>query len=151
MTEIRGVLADYLQRALDKRGWTKAQLARESGVPESNVGRYLDASKNSVPTIDNARRLAVALGVPLKKFVVDVGLFTAAELDAEIPQPPAKAPADMTDAELAEALEEAARRLHGTAIRRQPPTAEEIAAHPERFAVVNPVKNHREPGRRRPS
>lgn len=145
MPENRGTLADYLQRALDKRDWSKAQLARESGVPESNIGRYLDASKRSVPTIDNARRLAVALDVPLKKFVVDVGLFDAKELDAEIPQPPAKAPADMTDDELAEALEEAARRFR---VRSRNLTAAELV---EQFEVVDPKAPTKARRSRRPS
>jgi transcriptional regulator with XRE-family HTH domain len=155
MPEHRGTLAEYLDRALLKRGWSKADLARESGVSESMVGRYLGARGGThTPTVDNARLLAAALGVPLKKFVVDVGLFTAEELDAEIPAPPSKAPADMSDDELAAVLEEASRRFKGKAGQRRPPTAADIEAQPERFVVVDPgKKDHREPGRtrRRPS
>lgn len=105
-------------------------------MPESNVGRYV--AVGGLPTIDNARRLADALNVPLKKFLLDVGLFTAEELDAEIPQPPAKPPADMTDAELAEALEEASRRF-----KKRPPTAAERDAKPDRFLSPGERKNSR--------
>jgi len=51
-----------LKKAFDEKGWSKAKLARESGVREDNVRKYV-AGKVEQPRGDTLDRLADALGL----------------------------------------------------------------------------------------
>lgn len=142
----RGTTGAYLKRLLDDRSWNQADLARKSGVPLSSIGRYI--AGDSEPTVESARKLAAALDVSVREFVVKVGLFAPEEMDAPIQT--SRPLGELTDSELADALEEVARRLRGAApAKHRPPTPAEIAANPERFKVVTGKRDHREPGRKR--
>jgi transcriptional regulator with XRE-family HTH domain len=47
----------------EAKGWSKAELARQSGVSESNIGRIEEGAVD--PNIVRARALARALGVTI--------------------------------------------------------------------------------------
>ncbi len=143
----RGTAGAYLERLLEKRGWKPATLAAEADVPASSVSRLLNGT--STISVDTARKLATALKVPVREFVVKVGLFSPQEMDA-----PVQAATALVEASNSELLAEVGRRMKDAAGELQPPTVAEIAADPERFVVVDPrKKDPREPGstRRKPS
>lgn len=56
-------LREYIQSVMIDRRWTKAELARQSGVSASNIGRILDGDKIRELTADTTERLADAMGV----------------------------------------------------------------------------------------
>ncbi|MCA1195101.1 helix-turn-helix transcriptional regulator [Saccharopolyspora sp. 6V] len=93
----------WLASQLDRRGWTQADLARESGLGPSVISRYM--AGQSAPAIDNARTLANTLGVPLLAVLVEGGQLTAEEAQA---RPEVSAADDLPDAEIARQV---ARRL----------------------------------------
>lgn len=82
MSEHRGALGDYLRRALDKQGWTPADLARASGVSASNIGRYLAGT--STITVENARLVAEAVDRPVLEVLVAARILSAEEAQVDV-------------------------------------------------------------------
>ena len=60
---------ENVNRLLEIKGWTKQKLAKEIGTTRENLYRIL----NGNPTLDNLKKIASALDVPLWK------LFTGSE------------------------------------------------------------------------
>ena len=56
--------ADRLQMLMDERGWTQADLARETGINTSNIA-YLVNGKTKDPRLQTLLLLADAFGVSL--------------------------------------------------------------------------------------
>jgi DNA-binding phage protein len=56
-------ISEQLRKAIaqaERRGITRYQIAKLAGMPQSQVGRV--ASGESVPTLDTAERIALAIG-----------------------------------------------------------------------------------------
>lgn len=51
-----------IQELREAKGWSQAQLARESGVPQPTISR-LEAGKSRALNLDHLEQLAKALGV----------------------------------------------------------------------------------------
>ena len=65
MSKSKGI-AHELRRAIrqvEKRGLTRYQIAKAAGMPQSQVGRI--ASGESIPKLDTAERIALAIGYRL--------------------------------------------------------------------------------------
>lgn len=122
---------DYLQTQLDRHSWTRADLARASGIDASLIGRWIRGEV--VPGVPAARAIADAVGRPMLEVLVAAGLLTPEEAKQRTTAPPS--PAELTDEQL---IGEVARRLQeGRGGRGTPKlTAEEVAAHPERYTPV---------------
>lgn len=104
MNTNRGTFKDYLRQQLDRREWTAAELARASGLSESVIGRWLKAA--TLPSVDNARALAIALGRPMLEVVVAVGMLAPDEIATAVEVGPRLS--TLSDEEL---LAEVARRV----------------------------------------
>ncbi len=57
----------------DKKGWSQAELADNSGVSRVMIGKY--ERGEAVPSIDAAKKIADALEVSLDNLVGDIVLF----------------------------------------------------------------------------
>lgn len=75
----------YLKQAIADCGFSKADLARASGVDATTIGRWIADDRE--PTINGLRSIAPHLGVPLADLVVGAGLFSAEELETAGPLP----------------------------------------------------------------
>ena len=84
MTPAPGFLR-YLDRQLERRGWTVRDLAREAGLSSAVIYRWRSAETE--PGIPNARLAASALGVPLLEFLVAAGAITSDEAGAPVSGP----------------------------------------------------------------
>lgn len=136
---------EYLRAELKKRDMSAYQLSEKTGIAQPVLSRWMGGK--TVPTIDNLRPVAEALNLPLLELVVRAGLLTEEEAGAKLKLVSTTADKLSND----ELLAEVGRRMV-TPGAQQSPTAADIEAHPERFVVVDPSKrDHREPGRRRPS
>jgi transcriptional regulator with XRE-family HTH domain len=82
MSEHRGTFGDYLRRALDGKQWTAADLARASGVSESNIGRYLKGTVGI--TVENARLVAAAIDRPIIEVLVAAGILRPDEIEVKV-------------------------------------------------------------------
>lgn len=122
-----GGFADYLRAHLDRHGWNAAQLARASGISASVIGRWL--SRDTVPSLDNARAIAVGIKRPLLEVLVAAGLLTAEEARQKT-----TAPIDPTTLSDDELLREVRRRM--TTAPRATVSREDIEAHPRRYTTA---------------
>lgn len=52
-----------IQREIEKKGWTRYRLQKESGVDKQSLGKIVRG--NMAPNIERAHKIAVALGVTL--------------------------------------------------------------------------------------
>jgi len=79
MTNI--AFGEWLKKELDKRDWSKSDLARKSGVSASQITRLIKGERGvRDETLD---ALAVALKIrPEKVFLVAIGKYTETESDA---------------------------------------------------------------------
>jgi transcriptional regulator with XRE-family HTH domain len=57
-------IRETVQAELERRNWTRYRLAKESGVSESAVGRFLAGRGISIP---NLERLLGALGLEIRR------------------------------------------------------------------------------------
>lgn len=71
----------WVQRYLDRDGWTNADLMRATGIAESTIGRW--RSKNSRPRPEQVRRVAKAFDVSELAALEAAGLLPSAELKAK--------------------------------------------------------------------
>jgi transcriptional regulator with XRE-family HTH domain len=80
----------WVQRNLDARSWTNADLARairERGgsVDESVIGRW--KNRGATPSPDSVRLVAKVFGRNIREAIIASELFTARELNAELLDP----------------------------------------------------------------
>ncbi|MFD1147924.1 helix-turn-helix domain-containing protein [Saccharothrix hoggarensis] len=92
----------WLERALEDRGMTPAQLSKLTKIDRSAHTRWRNGER---PTFDTVRVIAKALGVSPVEVAVAANLLTAEEAALEAPSPD---PAVLTDQQL---LAELGRRL----------------------------------------
>lgn len=114
---------------MDKHSMSGADFERQTGVSRSRLN---DWRIGRVPAAGTVRIVAKAFGVPVPLAFVYAGLMEHEDLE-----PSTQAPADPAVFSNSALLREIERRMEG-AYRAAPvpPTAEEIAANPERFQVL---------------
>jgi transcriptional regulator with XRE-family HTH domain len=79
--------ATYLESAMRSAGLTQAELARQSGLAESMVSRWLRGLNQ--PDVPNLRRVRPVLGVPMLELLVAAGYLTLDEAQLrDAPTPP---------------------------------------------------------------
>lgn len=61
---MKGDIAEILKDMRTRTGWTQAQLAEASGVPQANISRYENGAVE--PTIVTFDRLIVSMGYCVK-------------------------------------------------------------------------------------
>jgi transcriptional regulator with XRE-family HTH domain len=71
---------EYVRRVT--RGHTQAQIAKKSGVAESNIGRWI-RGEHGQPKPDNVLALAKAFGQPVVEALVAAGYLSADEVNVE--------------------------------------------------------------------
>lgn len=93
----------YVQRYLDKFGWTPSDLSRQADINRSIISRW---KEGATPEVETARKVAKAFQRPMPEVLIASGLVTKDELDvSDI----AVSPLDqLTDGEL---LAELGRRM----------------------------------------
>lgn len=67
----------WLEGQLEELGWSRADLARAADVSQGRIAGWKDAG--IAPSIDNARAVAHALGVPLLTVLVEAEILTSEE------------------------------------------------------------------------
>lgn len=93
----------YVQRHLDKHGWTPSDLSRQAEINRSIISRWKEGAK---PEVETARKVAQAFGRPLPEVLIASGLVSKEELAVdEIAMSPLD---EVSDAEL---LAELGRRM----------------------------------------
>ena len=118
----------YLQDHLNGRDWTRADLARESGIGQSRLSRWMTGE--ALPGIENARHLANALGRPLLEVLVVARLITKQE--ARLDDATSGDPRTLADEQL---ITELRRRLVAGADQGRTFTDVEVDANPAAFAT----------------
>lgn len=56
-----------IRRALEKQGWSQARLARELGISEKQISRYVHGKH--LPGLRRLERIAELLGVPAEELM----------------------------------------------------------------------------------
>jgi transcriptional regulator with XRE-family HTH domain len=121
----------FVERELDDRGWTGAEFARRTSVSASRLNAWKDGG---TPTPDLVRMVAEAFNVPILEAYVHAEFLTPEEATGVAQIAPTPDMSALSDRALIRELE---RRLAGAARGKpEPPTAEEIAANPERYEVI---------------
>jgi transcriptional regulator with XRE-family HTH domain len=67
----------YVQRYLDKYGWTPSDLSRHADINRSIISRWKEGAK---PEVETVRRVANAFNRPLAEVLIASGLVTKDEL-----------------------------------------------------------------------
>lgn len=101
---------DYLAAQLDRRGWTPADLKRNSTIGQSLISRWLRGE--TTPSVDNARALSEAIKRPLLEVLVAAGQLRPDEVAARV-----AAPVQVADLSNSELLSEIERRLNAASRR----------------------------------
>lgn len=121
----------FVERELDARGWSGAEFARRTSVSASRLNAWKDGG---TPTPDLVRLVAEAFDVPILEAYVYAEFLTSEEATRAAQIAPAPDVSTLSDRALIRELE---RRLAGAArAKPEPPTAEEIAADPQRYEVL---------------
>jgi transcriptional regulator with XRE-family HTH domain len=128
----------FVQAALDERGWTASELARRAGFERSITARWKAGGE---VTVTNARKVAGALQMPLIRVLVPAGILTDDEV-AGVDATDGPTLDQVTDDDL---LAEIRRRFHRTAPARPVPTAAVREANPGKYIVIDP--NNADQGR----
>lgn len=78
---------EYLARTMRARGFTQAELGRQSGLGQSLISRWLRGE--SQPDLPNLRKLGKVLGVPFLELAVAAGHIDPKEAQLkDAPSPP---------------------------------------------------------------
>lgn len=78
---------DYLKRAMDAAGLSIADLKRLTGISDSVISKWRNGL--TIPSVENLRLVAPALGMTTRDLVVAAGHMTPDEVGlAEPPEPP---------------------------------------------------------------
>ncbi len=131
---------DYVQRLMDARDLTAADLSRRSGVDQSVIGRWRD--RGAKPSPENVRKIALALGQYVAQAAVQAGHYTAEELSTSAVVDPEEV--DLSAISDDRVLDEVRTRMRGghrgrpTGPRRRRPTP--VAQTTD----VRPMPSHRE-------
>jgi transcriptional regulator with XRE-family HTH domain len=120
-------LSRWMTDQLAARDWGVTDLANASGLNRSGIQRWKAGTLR--PDVDNARRLADAFGRPLLEVLVVADILT--EEEAKLRTTTAD-PAALSNEQI---LVELSRRLDASGLPAVP-TADEIAAAPERYKPV---------------
>ncbi len=64
MTKASELLRNNVEKILTGLGWNQTRLAREIGIPQPQLSRWLSGLQS--PGIESAKQIADALGVPLE-------------------------------------------------------------------------------------
>lgn len=91
---------NWVGRHLSQKGWRPADASRASGVSASIISRWLDGQMD--PGVENLRKFAEAVDVPILEAFVAAGYLTAEE--AGQPPAPAADPADLNTMDLLEEI-----------------------------------------------
>lgn len=129
--------ASYLADLLNERDQTAAGLARETGLSETTISRWLRGT--ATPALDNARIVAEGCRRPLLEVLVSAGLITPREARQRN-----AAPVDLGALSDTQLLDEVRRRM-GSA--RAAPTRADMDADPERY-IAGPKDGRRTAKRR---
>lgn len=60
---------------------SQSELARAADVPQSAISQWLDPKRNQVPTVENARKVAAAFGLPKLRGLVAAGIIPPEDLE----------------------------------------------------------------------
>jgi transcriptional regulator with XRE-family HTH domain len=82
---------DYLTQAMDAAGLSIADLNRLTGISDSVISKWRNG--RTIPSVENLRLLAPALGVTTRDLVVRAGHMSPDEVGLKEPPPPPKPPA----------------------------------------------------------
>lgn len=137
-----------MQRNLDARSWTNADLARairERGgsIDESVIGRW--KNRGATPSPDNIRVVAKVFGRNIREAILASELFTARELNAELLDPANTDLSQVDDELLIDELRSRIAARHEQARQEQPsPTSKRRARKPaaSRMATVRTGSGH---------
>lgn len=66
-------LAEYLQRELDQRGWSQAELADKAKLDPGIISRALNRGR--MPSVESLVAIANALGVRPERVMIGAGIF----------------------------------------------------------------------------
>lgn len=106
-----GGWADYLDHAMGAAGFANAaDLSRAAGVDQTQISRWLRGVGQ--PSVENLRKLAPVLKVPLLRLLVEAGHITRAEAglrDVPAPAPATDIPSAVENA--SDLIDEAKRHL----------------------------------------
>jgi hypothetical protein len=132
-----------VQRNLDARSWTNADLARairERGgsVDESVIGRW--KNRGATPSPDSVRLVAKVFGRNIREAIIAAELFTARELNAELLDPANTDLSQVDDELLIDELRSRIAARHEQAQHEQPSPASKRAA--SRMATVRTGASH---------
>lgn len=82
---------DYLKRAMDAAGLSIADLKRLTGISDSVISKWRNGQ--TIPSVENLRLVAPALGMTTRDLVVVAGHMAPEEVGLKEPPPPPKPPA----------------------------------------------------------
>lgn len=82
---------DYLRRAMDAAGLTIADLKRLTGISDSVISKWRNGQ--TLPSVENLRLVAPALGMTTRDLVVVAGHMAPEEVGLKEPPAPPKPPA----------------------------------------------------------
>lgn len=97
-------LDSFIQRELDRRGWSQQDLERESGVPDSTISRIRHGGVREPPA-SKLYKIAAALEVPFWRIMAAAG-YTSDVPGAPDAETQRRADILATDPELAAAFDE---------------------------------------------
>lgn len=95
---------EWVREQMARRRWEQADAARAAGLPRSAISQWLASGQR--PTVENVRKFAQAVDVPLVKALVHAGYLTAEEAELPDDHPPS-----LKDVPHGELLAELADRL----------------------------------------
>lgn len=119
---------NFIQQALDARGWSGADFQRASGIDRSRLVAWRDSG--ALPSVDLSRKVAEALGAPLLEVLVAAEILTPEEArsSAASPADPVRSlPSHQLLAEIERRLASAEERL----------TREQAESNPGRYEIVD--------------
>lgn len=82
---------DYLRRAMDAAGLTIADMKRLTGISDSVISKWRNGQ--TLPSVENLRLVAPALGMTTRDLVVVAGHMAPEEVGLKEPPAPPKPPA----------------------------------------------------------
>jgi transcriptional regulator with XRE-family HTH domain len=120
----------YLRAQLAEKDWTSADLGRHAGVHPASISKWLRGLE--VPSVENSRKVADALGANLLEILVSIGILTRDEVRGR------GTVVDLERLSDDQLVSELRRRLAAAA---GDITEEEIATDSERFTTGRPKRS----------
>lgn len=125
MDEHRATWRDYIERHLVPYDRNVAALAAKAGLQRSIVSQWVN--KGTQPSLENARKFANGVGVPLLQVLVAAGLITEEEAKLRAAAPPDAG--KLSNEELVDELQRRLARAAGGKVRKLQPVVR--AAYPK--------------------